>query len=205
MNGQKWAIVTHFLGAGGAGNWTSAQLLAMCNAFMAGWTGTAMTYIPTSTVFTTVTGVDIGTTAPASAVSTHATVSGGEAGGTNNDSACVLVNYKTTQRYRGGHPRTYLPGMGTGHANGQQWNATELATYGNMWAALISSVQQAAVSAGQATCALCNINYQYSYEPNDIKHKYDRIRTGVKAVTPVSGTFVYNPLIATQRRRLSLL
>lgn len=52
-------------------------------------------------------------------------VAGGQTGGALGDNTAVLISHKTGRRYRGGHGRTYLPGIAMGILNNDGRTVTD--------------------------------------------------------------------------------
>jgi hypothetical protein len=116
--------------------------------------------------------------------------------------ACILVQHKIGARYRGGHPRTYLPPSGTANTtSGDTWTNTFVATATSAWTALKSGVNSDLAAAGLAAATQCAPRYTYTYTADNVKHKFTKVRSTFLGPFPVSG-FTVDTQIATQRRRL---
>lgn len=121
----------------------------------------------------------------------NTTVSAGtNSGNTQPASACVLVKHSILRRYRGGHPRHYLPfGVQNDFANNISWTTGFLANCLNDIQAMITMLNSFA--AGSIT----------SLEVGNLSY----VSGGAERATPVFDPFI-NTAVATricsQRRRL---
>lgn len=123
-----------------------------------------------------------------------------------NVSAGVAMVIKNTipRRYRGGHPRVYLPGLSvTDRANELRWDPTRLNVFVTAFTAFIAACTANTNPAAIGTIVHCNVSYYQGFT----NHTYPSGR--VKAiptprVTPLIDSIVGqvgNPSIASQRRR----
>src|SRR5215831_5629282 len=155
IDGLPWNSLIYFT-QGTSGVWTSPQLVAAGNAVLTGMA----TQINSSVFHTTLTwdlvqGVDLGVTAPAVGNSTHAALAGTS---TNmfNAASCIMINYGVGARYRGGKPRTYLPGfISLQQQNSNSWIAATFNAFLTAWQNTMQSVTLAVTGAGAAACAQC--------------------------------------------------
>jgi hypothetical protein len=76
---------------------------------------------------------------------------GSNTGGVSNDAMCSLINWAITDYYRGGHPRTYLPGTPQSKiTNGRTLDATyasTLATAANNFLSDVNALTHGGISA----------------------------------------------------------
>lgn len=133
--------------------------------------------------------------------------SSGAAGGDGAQPAAagtaLVIRKHIVRRYRGGHPRTYLPGVSAADlSNPAVWNPTYLA---NMVAAyqtfITSSLTGAPMAVG--TTALVNVSYYQGFTVH-IKPSGRAQNIPTPRVTPVVDQVVNisgNPRAASQRRR----
>jgi hypothetical protein len=104
---------------------------------------------------------------------------------------CVLLNFAITRRYRGGHPRMYLPPASrTWQGEINTWNAELLPVISTAWTSLTSELNGTTIDSTDLTTQVC-----VSYRDGDAP-RVDPL------VEPVTG-FVVSGMIRTQRRRLT--
>lgn len=105
-------------------------------------------------------------------------------------SAAFLVNYNSSFRYRGGHPRTYyLFGVAADLLNQSTWTSAFLDAAGPVAAAVTSSFAAGTID-GTTYTSQCAVSYKENNEP--------RV---APLVMPIGATFPQGGL-ASQRRRM---
>lgn len=121
------------------------------------------------------------------------TLSAGGVGGTteSTDATATLVNWAISDYYRGGHPRTYLPGTpGNKITNGRNLDSTYASAVASAANGFLSDVN-AATHGGISAVALGTV----------------RFASGNAWLSPpvfrAFGGASVNPIISTQRRRLA--
>lgn len=100
---------------------TQAQLNTFCSTLAANWATSVAPQTSSATTLNEITAIDLGNAATPAGVwsGTH---TGTLAGQGLAASTCVLVNQVLGRRYRGGHPRMYVPGgVAASLNNPQQW------------------------------------------------------------------------------------
>jgi hypothetical protein len=118
--------------------------------------------------------------------------------------AAAVVSFKMARRYRGGHPRIYIPGLGYDYiATAQQWSSGALANIAaafNAWALAV----QAAATSGMGTTIQVNVSYFSGFTnvtfPSGRIRPVPKLRVGGPVVDVLTNAFV-NPNVASQRRR----
>jgi hypothetical protein len=104
---------------------------------------------------------------------------------------CVLVNYSIARRYRGGHPRTYYPGLSNTYLESpQQWDSDGVTAVNSAAANLYEILQTASSGSTTLTGQVC-----VSYRTGDAP----RVTPLVEAISSA----VVNGSVKTQRRRLT--
>jgi hypothetical protein len=100
------------------------------------------------------------------------------------------MSYQVALRYRGGHPRTYFPGMpATAMSNAQNWLGTSVTNATTAWKNWLQSIS--GFTAGSTSVASqCMVSYVHGGNP--------RVTPAVYPLASWNG----KPGIATQRRRL---
>jgi hypothetical protein len=192
---NNWANVLHWIYTGGPPN--AAAVANIANALL----NSAQTYLlplmPTETQITDVTATDLSSDTgegfealnPLPGTSTADKLPGG---------TCVLVDYPSSFRYRGGHPRTYLYiGADENMLNECTWNDAFVSTASEAW----GTVQGAVVGSGGDGCVVtspCAVSYV-----SRVANPVAPYRRTVPVVMPFSvGAFNIQPVMASQRRRV---
>lgn len=178
--------IFHVQYSGGAPSVVS--LSSVCSDFATAYNDNFLALIPTSVTVTTVEAQDL-TTPLASQASISFSEAGTRSGTSFPNNVAVCVSWKINVRYRGGHPRTYLPGGVLADLNG-----------GNRWSdAFVTAAEGAAdsflddvnaITAGGSTYKLVCLSY---------------VRNKIALVPPVPYTIqsvVVDHRPDTQRRRL---
>lgn len=132
----------------------------------------------------------------------------GQVGGDGNPGlsagVAFVISYEVARRYRGGKPRTYLPGMAAGFLlNPSQWDPTEVTNIVTHWNTFLTACQVTPMGTAIGAITLVNISYYSGF----VNHTYPSGR--VKAipqlrVTPLVDTILAirgNNAPASQRRR----
>lgn len=198
VSGHPFANIFHYqLGTTGI-PWTQAQLQALTDGIMSGiaQTGGIGVNSAQGVVFQQVVAVDLSTGTPAEAVSTHAAVVGTQLP-EPTPSTCVLVDNIITARYRGGHPRSYMPPMGATSltSNEDSWTTAAVAAYQTGY----TNMHDAAFSAVPGIHQVA-VRYNYTYTDDPIKHKWIKTRSSLNS-TPQVINYLVKSAIGTQRRR----
>lgn len=201
IQGTQWVVLLHWAITMGSGPITAAVLNAMCNKFYTDITPRIATDWPSSHILQGVSAVDLSTNTPALGQSTGAAFPGGGTG-MQDAASCLVIQEKTSSRYRGGHPRIYWPGLLTSlQANANSWGSSALANWTTAWGLTITDVGSAAITAGATIAVQVVPRYTYSVTDDPVKKKYVRKKTGWMQNDVVYSN-VMNPRIGTQRRRL---
>lgn len=115
--------------------------------------------------------------------------------------SCFVVSKTILRRYRGGHPRSYLPIGTTNDLNDDgHWKESSYPAWVAMWGGLIASV--IGTTFGSTTPAEeCCVSYNGKYDlPNSGPPTYRRDTPAVFDI-PVDG-YSGSPILGTQRRRV---
>jgi hypothetical protein len=183
----NWAIILH---AGWSGTTPST---AACNGLAAiinnTW-GTSMASLFTSSVIlNSVTFTDL--TSITGASGSSSTIKTGGASGTEvAGNTAVLVSYPSSFRYRGGHPRTYLPPPPVASLlNPSQLTTGAVTSFGTGWAAILADLIGSS-SAGTTLTQQCAVSY---FSGN--------VARTTPVVMPIS-SYTVQQRLASQRRRI---
>jgi len=113
---------------------------------------------------------------------------------------CTLVSKTIFQRYRGGHPRTYLPiGTDENLADQAHWNSAFVTHVTATWQSFVDSV--VGLSDGGATLGQeCAVSY---YETDYTVTPHRRVRRAVPVVYDIAiDGYTIRAELASQRRRI---
>lgn len=185
---------------------TSAGLNTACTSIATAWNTNLAPWMGTQVTLTQVVAEDLSaSTAPiGSALVSHT----GSRTGTNLTAGqCVVVKNEISRRYRGGHPRTYLPAFtATDLTSANVWNTSSTSGLVTSWAAFITSAQSAinTYSSG-AGAQMVNISYYNGFH-NVTSPTTGRVRSiptlrSPSPVIDVVTSFAANPNVCSQRRR----
>jgi hypothetical protein len=112
-----------------------------------------------------------------------------------------MINFNIAKRYKGGHPRVYLPPLPeTSCTNGDTWNSTAIDPYKTAFDNWVDDVLAALVGAGVSSPLHVVPRYAYDYSYDDKRHKVIKTRIGANGAPQVIGTLASSQ-VRTQRRR----
>lgn len=199
---QPWALVWHFAFDGNTNNWTQTEIQALADDVHSGWNSYATAVMSTQIRVTNIATTDIGSSAPTVGSNTALITGASPGGGLENSSICCLMRFLILARYKGGHPRTYLPwGTGSDLASESSWTGSFQTRSQSAIAGIMDTVRGNVPPRGSSQVS--NVVPRYNYQiVNDPAHsKYLRQRTSLKAVNVVQ-SYLCNPTFGVQRRRL---
>jgi len=200
---EPWAVVLHWY-SGTAAAWTQSQVQALADGVHSHWQTNLVPLFANDVHYKLTETVDLTDTTERSGTVPPVDIAGGTPGTAPTLAACILISHMIGSRYRGGHPRTYLPPSNAGNSgDGDTWSAGFVTTVDTDWKAFITGVGTAMQAAGQATNTQCCPRYTYNYAPDNVKHKFVKTRNTYLGPFPVQRSVVRNQ-IATQRRRLGM-
>jgi len=144
-------------------------------------------------------------TSPTAAVGSDATGHDGTlAGNELPASASALVSREVARRYRGGHPRTYLPlGVQADLADAQTWDPTPLAAWQSAWGSHVDQVETGPPATIGAVAPV-NVSYYQGFTPHaGTTGRYRNVATA-RAIPIVDAieSFLFRQGVAQIRRRL---
>jgi len=167
---------------------TVAQLNALCASVLTAWQTNFKSLCPSVVVLSGADAQDL-TNAGAASGSATDTTAGTRSGTAMPNSVAACITWKINNRYRGGHPRTYLPaGVVADVTGGNRWTDGFVASADTAAAAFLTAMN--AITEGGATYKMVCLSY---------------VRNKIKLTTPVPYT-IQSSLVDhrpdTQRRRL---
>lgn len=195
MQGHKIQNILHFY-HGSTSPWSSGDVQTLANTLFTNWANTWKNQHASNVTYDGVAVVDLTNSTPFSAQSTGSSVT---AIGTGNvsPSLCLMVQFLIAKRYRGGHPRCYLPGFESGAlvAGEDNWigAATLAATTG--FATIVN-----AIVAALPGVTHCVPTYTYTTSVSPDGKKIIRTKNAYVAQYTVSAYRALPP-VRHQRRR----
>jgi hypothetical protein len=146
--------------------------------------------MPTTSFLEQITYEDLSSSSGASLTFPGLHLAGTNAGTPLPANNAVLVSHKIARRYRGGHPRHYMPfGQNTDTSDSQHWTNTFITNVQNDMVAFIAAVN-AAIITNWGSGEMGNLSYFTALAPR-----------AVPVFDPFLSTTT-SPLVASQRKRL---
>lgn len=195
MSAYNWANILHMQYTGGPPD--TADLTTFCAALEASYNTNIKQFFNQDTILTKIQATDLATNTGASGDWTGS-VAGGETASGAPANACVLMDYPSSYRYRGGHPRTYWPPFTwSDMADQNHWATSRVSTFTTdmvtFLGLLYSSTYSSFTAAGQ--CAVSYVNKALNPTP-----PYRRTTALVMPIT--QNSWLVKTEIASQRRRI---
>jgi hypothetical protein len=166
------------------------------------WAANIADKTASNVTLTSVEGIDLSSSTGAESVNvtSHAGTRVGEALPASN---CVLVNSHVARRYRGGHPRAYLPaGVAADLGSPQTWDTSYLTDVTNGFADLVLDLQNS-LATWSTTKEHVNISYYHlvNVAPIGSLPLWKSVLRDTPVIDVVTSSQA-NPVVGTQRRRL---
>lgn len=120
--------------------------------------------------------------------------------------ACLMIKFKITRRYRGGHPRIYLSGIGQTHlANAEQWDSTFSGGVATAFGAFIAAAVLTPPT-NLGTMTHVSVNYFQGFTNKQFPSGRMHAVPVVKATPTFDTVIAYSARqdVASQRRRTSI-
>ena len=197
---NRWACVLHFSN-GSTAPWTQGGINALASTGRSAWITRIVPHMTSNFFLADVETVDLTDTGDRSAIQTGTPVPGTDANPTSAIGTCFMINFAIARRYKGGHPRVYLPPMAESSAiGGDTWSGPAVDNYKLSFDNWVSDVLAALVGAGVSGAIHVVPRYTYSYSYDAVRHKVVKTRTGANGAPQVIST-LGSSQIRTQRRR----
>jgi hypothetical protein len=189
MNGIGFANIFHVRHDPAETAWSSPTVTALATAMRGYYVARFIPILNSSVLLGDCVVIDLSSETGASAVASGSTA-GGSTTLTGAQSSAQCISWKINRRYRGGHPRTYLPPPGGSAAitTGHTWSAGTVTAAKAAAAAFLGDVNGG--DFGGVSGDLCCV------------HRY---KDGVELATPLVDLIVgsdFDTRVDTQRRRL---
>lgn len=174
---------------------TAAELVTLATSIATNWNGNIAPLVHSDCALTqvTVTMID-GTETQGIWTGSHSGTNGTTSLMPPSVAACV--SWQIARAYRGGHPRTYLPGMAQGNMVGTGWNlftAAYATAVADDWDAFLLSVNTLTIAGGSVSMG--TVSYRTGNAPRAVPVFFGYVQGGTRC----------NTRLASQRRRLGKL
>lgn len=181
---------------------TNAELNTLCAAVAAAAAAHYLPLLSNDYTLHEVIAIDLSSSTGAEGTATVADT-GGVSTEVNPAGTSAVVQFHVARRYRGGHPRIYLPAIpGTWLSSSTTWDATHLAAFLTAWNAFMTAVV-ALTWSGATISGQVNVSFYQGF--TNVTFPSGRIRAVPKVrSTPVVDLIAstsMNPNPASQRRR----
>lgn len=183
---------------------TAAQLVTLADVFMTSFGTNIAEWVSESNSLEAVEMTDLSSPTSAFGESDVAAVPGTRTGQALPGATSVLALYGLDRRYRGGHPRSYVPALvSTDMSSEQTWDSATLADFITAWTTFVESAVGSEWSGG-GTITNVNVSFFEGFTPvqNPITLRYrnvPKIRT--VPLIDIIATITANPAPCFQRRR----
>ena len=183
---------------------TAAQLVTLADVFVTSFASNLQDKFSANSGLANVEITDLSSPTGAVGESTTGPVIGTEAGIVLPGATCVLVNALIDRRYRGGHPRTYVPAFTEDDlSNEQQWEGGSIAAFLPAWEDYVMA-GTGSVWPGGGTLTPVNISYfsGFTSVQNPITLRWRNVpKLRVTPLVDVIANFEINPAPCFQTRR----
>lgn len=197
---NQWAIVQHFSN-GSTAPWTQGGINALATIGRSAWITRLVPHTTANWNLGDVEAVDLTDTGDRSAIATGALAPGTDPNQEAAIGASFMINFNIARRYKGGHPRVYLPPMAIqSMVAGDTWVGAAADAYKLSFDNWIDDVLVGVADAGQPGALHVVPRYTYSYSYDDKRHKVVKTRTGPNGAPQVIGTLASSQ-VRSQRRR----
>lgn len=195
-------VINRFFQKYAGSPFTDADALAYCNSVHAAWIAHLQTFTTPNVTLEFVEVTDLSSTSGSQVLQPFTTVGTGTPPSVTANTALVIREH-IERRYRGGHPRQYLPGMqSTATTDAQTWSPTLVTNIGTAYAAFRAAAGSGLPSGNQPVTDV-SVSYYHGYTnhtfPSGRVRPVPTLR-GTPIVDPIA-SFSVNPKMGSQRRR----
>jgi hypothetical protein len=195
VGNENWAMIHHCAWSGTTP--VTAALDAICAALAAPFTAHLIAVWNDATTLATITATDLTSDTGAQGTAAPALVGTG-GGNLVPGSAAVLINFPSSYRYRGGHPRCYLPPFeDSGLTNANTW-ASSYITNANSFMTALQTLYNSTSSGGTSLAGQCAV----SYFNKALNPTPPYLRSSALIMPIANGAYTAEAQVASQRRRI---
>ena len=182
---------------------SASQLVTACTNFANAWASDLAPQTSTAQQLASVTAIDLSsnTGAEGTATAVHA---GTRTGTELPVDVAVLVNGQISRRYRGGKPRTYVPGgVAADTTDGRHWTGAFQSGFLTAWQSFTNALDGSSGIAGGLSPYNVSFYEGFTVVTDPVTHRARNLPTlrSSPQLDPVIG-YSINPIIGSQRRRL---
>lgn len=184
---------------------TPSQLSSFATTVLTAWGSAFAPSMADDKQFVGLVAIDLSSSTAATAQVTDS-IAGSLAGTILPAETCFVLSATVSRRYRGGHPRVYLPlGVETSLLTARTWQAAFVTAVDTANAGLVTAIEGAGW-AGAGTLSPVNVSYYAGYHlvtyPSGRSRDVPTIRVGGPLVDPITG-YVGRSAVGSQRRRMA--
>lgn len=184
---------------------TPGQLASFATTVLTAWGSAFAPSMTDEKQFVGLDAVDLSSPTSATAEVTDS-ISGTLTGTVLPADACFVLSATVARRYRGGHPRIYLPlGAGVSLLSGRTWTTAFVGVVETANAGLVTAIEGAGW-AGAGTLSPVNVAYYHGYTlvtyPSGRSRDVPTVRPGGPLIDPITG-YVGRQQLGSQRRRVA--
>lgn len=190
----NWACILHCQWSGTTP--TATILNALANDVAAGWSAGLKAKMYTGITLSAVTLTDLTSGTGAQGLASTTPIVGTNAAVPVSANTSVLVTYPSSFRYRGGHPRTYLPSPAQGDTTDMAHLSNSAVTAWTTDFADLQNTLYGSSSGGTTLGGQCAVSYVYSTPTPGTP------RTTPLVMPIAQGAFTVHSELASQRRRI---
>jgi hypothetical protein len=189
-----------------AGTLSQTALQNWANNVGSVWLTEIAPLVPAGLILTECTAEDL-TSATGPAATEAFTHPGSRSGGGYAPAVAFIIQDTIARRYRGGHPRKYLPGLDitqTATTDANTWLATYANTVVTAWNAFIAGISGANAPSGTTTWSECNVSYYSGFTAvqNPLTGRYRNVpKLRTTPLVDIISAHTYNTHFGSQRRR----
>jgi hypothetical protein len=187
-----------------SGSISSGDLLTLVRSMKTSWTAHMAPQTVTDCFLTTVFGNDVASNLGAQAIDGNPAVAGTAAGTRTTAGAAFVIGNETALKYRGGHSRTYIPGMPESNtSDSNSWTTVAQQAMLTAWSAFIQAFITSAVPAAVGSLQQA-VAHRFGKSATAPVLAADTDVPSVPLTSPflqVITAYRTNPQVASQRRR----
>jgi hypothetical protein len=203
IGANPWAIQHHWKFGSSTAAWVQSDCDLLASTVYAAYQAKILPHTYSNVDIRQVQVVDLTSSTGLGSLYTHLPTAGSIGGALEPSSLATVAQNKIASRYRGGHPRTFYPGMAQADmANENSFSSGSAVLWSGYITAFVTQVLTASYAAGSSSLTNVVPRYTYSYTDVPGKHKYTKTRTGLLGVFVVQG-YPVDVRVGSMRRRLS--
>lgn len=201
QDGNAWGIRHYVLYTGSAPS--GPTMLTLCEDLAAAFNTHVLALLSEDTSVSTVDGIDLSSSLGSGATA-DVTYSGTNDTPAVADQICAVVRFEIDRRYRGGKPKTFIPGAGTNSADSNStWGTTFVNDMGTGYGAFQTAIGDIS-AAGCDLEGIVNVSLYEGFTAvlNPVTGRYKNVpKYRATPLVDLVSSFTCDPLFGSQRRR----